>query len=169
MWWGWFGFLCLASAALAGLSAAPWVPTRARERDYLVAKISRKPTDTIVDLGSGTGTLLFALAQAGHPGPLIGYEISVLPFLIALGRKYLGGAKYRNIQFKYQSLWRANIQEADIILCFLLPGIYEKLASFLKQARPKTVIVVAGWPLPDWDHTQLKLPKTLTWYIHEVQ
>jgi hypothetical protein len=109
------------------------------------------------------------LARAGHRGPLIGYEISVLPFLIALGRKYLEGAKYRNVQFKYQSLWRANLQEADIILCFLLPGIYKKLTPFLKQARANTVIVVAGWPLIDWPYTQIKIPKTLAWYIHEVQ
>lgn len=163
-------FLILFSAAYAGYSSAPWVPTRRAELTLLLTKLPRNTEDTVIDLGSGTGTLLFALAQAGHRGPLIGYEISLGPYLFALLRKYTHWQRYRNVRLYYRSLWRAHLAQADILLCFLLPSSYPQLVPWLRARAPRhATIVVQAWPLPEWPHTTLHTERTLPWFLHKVQ
>jgi SAM-dependent methyltransferase len=170
VWWQLVLFLVLFSAAYAGYSSAPWVPTRRAELSLLLNKLPRRPTDTVVDLGAGTGTLLFALAKAGHTGQLIGYEISVGPYLFSLCRKALGWRRYRHIVLRYRSLWTADLQHTQLVLCFLLPSSYSRLTPWLRACVPAgTTVVVQAWPLPDWPHDVLRAEHTLPWFLHRVQ
>ena len=65
-------WIAVATGAVAGLSAAPWVPTKRREKKALVKSLEIKPGQIIYDLGCGTGTLLFALAKENTKANFIG-------------------------------------------------------------------------------------------------
>src|SRR3989344_3817101 len=60
----------------------PYVATKKDKIKTVIKLVQIKPHETVVDLGSGDGRLLFAAARAGADA--IGYEIN--PFLVVLTR-----------------------------------------------------------------------------------
>jgi hypothetical protein len=55
---GWIFFLILLSAVYGGISAAPWLPSKGREVELLVKKLSQRKLRTIIDLGCGDGKII---------------------------------------------------------------------------------------------------------------
>jgi len=70
-----------ATFAYAGFRGAPWVPMRAGDVERVVRLAAIKPGQTVYDLGCGDGRLLFAAAT--HGAVAHGFEISLLPLVIA--------------------------------------------------------------------------------------
>jgi len=139
--------LVFGSAAIAGLSAAPWVPTKPKQRSYLIDELNPKDGETYYDLGCGDGTVLFALARKNPNVHAVGYDISLLPLLIGKTRKLLGGKKYRNVSLRFGNLFKANISEADVVFVFLLEKSYPKLLKkFKNEVRDDMTVVVEAWP-----------------------
>ena len=71
----------LISAALAGLSAAPWVPLKKKDIARIMELAQIKTGDKIYDLGCGDGRLVFASAKAGANAT--GIEMFILVYLYA--------------------------------------------------------------------------------------
>jgi precorrin-6B methylase 2 len=139
----------LATAAFAGISAAPWLPTKPKQRRHLIDNLELKQNATCYDLGCGDGTLLFALARKFPTAKAIGYEISLLPFLIGTIRKFIGGKKYKNVSLRFGNLFLKNLSEADLVLVFLLDKSYPKLKKkFSEELKDNAKIVVEAWPMP---------------------
>ncbi|HEU0051069.1 MAG TPA: hypothetical protein VFQ60_03365 [Patescibacteria group bacterium] len=114
-------FCILLTAAFA--KDAPWIPTPKKDvlRFIQLAKI--KPNQLFYDLGCGDGRLVFAAAEAGAKAK--GFEISLLPFLLANVRKFFSKNK-ASIQISYRNIWKADISHADLIYVWLTPGIEQK-------------------------------------------
>lgn len=158
----------LITASYAGISAAPWVPTRRRELELLLSTMPDLKDGLAVDLGSGTGTILFAIARRYPEAKLVGYEISLLPWLAAWLRVACSPVKYRNVSFRLQSLYRADLSEAKLVTCFLLPSAYPKVIPIIsKKLGSEAWLAVEGWPLPniELDHeSKTELALSLYWY-----
>ncbi|MFH1631819.1 MAG: class I SAM-dependent methyltransferase [bacterium] len=139
----------LISFGLAGLSAAPWVPTKPKQTRRLIDKLDLRDGMTIYDLGCGSGTVLFAIARHNPHIKLVGYEISLLPYLIACARKLVGGAKYKNVSIKFANLFKQDLSDGDLIFVFLLDKCYPRLIDKLRrEIKPNATVVVEAWPLP---------------------
>ncbi|MBT3231163.1 methyltransferase domain-containing protein [Candidatus Uhrbacteria bacterium] len=158
-------WIAVATGAVAGLSAAPWVPTKRREKKALVKSLEIKPGQIIYDLGCGTGTLLFALAKENTKANFIGCEISVIPYLIAK----LRALKYKNVQIKYKNLFKQSIDNADIIIIFLLTKAYDRLKEkFKAELKDEALIAVQGWAMENIKPSKvLKTDKALPFYIYK--
>ena len=136
------------SAAWAGVSAAPWLPTRKNERASMRERIQIKPNHIVYDLGCGTGTLLFDLAKQFPEARYIGYDISLLPLLIGNVRKLLFFRSYKNVSLRFGNLFTQSYAEADIIFAFLLDKAYEKLKKTLaKSVKDDCLIIIEAWPI----------------------
>jgi trans-aconitate methyltransferase len=158
----------LISAAAAGLSAAPWLPTLPSQRRHLVDHLSVEPGQTLIDLGCGDGSLLFALARR-HPDIVcIGYDISLLPLTIAWVRKLVSFKAYRNVHIRFGNLFTQDVSQADIVFIFLLCKSYPKLVSKLEtQLQPSARVMVEAWPLPGLEPIEtLKAEGLLPVYIY---
>lgn len=158
----------LFSASIAGLSAAPWLPTKPSQRRRLLEKIDFSKAKTIIDLGCGDGSVLFAIAKK-HPNIIAkGCDINILPFIIALGRKYCFYRAYKNIKFSFKNLYTYQTEGADIIFIFLLPNSYPKLIEKLsKEAKMDAQVIVEAWPLPNIEPIQvIKEENLLPIYIY---
>lgn len=141
-------------AALAGLAmplltrGGPYVVTdEKRFRDALdLAAI--KPGGHVIDLGSGDGRFLIAAAQSGATA--LGYETN--PWVVALSRRRIRQAGFsQQAQVVWQSLWQANIKEADVVFIYILPSILGDLEKKLAaDLAPGSRVVTIGWPLPTW-------------------
>lgn len=144
-----FVYLIVGTLALGGMSAAPWVRTRKRLREFIASRVDLKEGAVVYDLGCGDGAVLFSLVKR-HPGiKAIGYEIAILPYALGLAAKAAGGADYRNVSLRYRDFFGTDLSDADTVFIFLLeesyPRVMKKLAAELKDDAS---LVVAAWPLP---------------------
>jgi SAM-dependent methyltransferase len=141
-------FLLIAFAA-GGLSAAPWVPTRRREREVLLKEIPIQPGQVVYDLGCGDGIVLFQLAAHQPDARYIGIEVAPVPLLIGLVRKLIAGAKAKNVTLRLRDLFGLSYRDADVVFIFLLSDSYPKLMKKLAGTlKPDARVVVEAWPLP---------------------
>ncbi len=137
------------SAAIAGISAAPWLPTRGKERKQLIEEISLKHGDKVVDLGCGDGSLLFAIAKAFPGADYTGYEISLLPLFIAHARRDVYRKVYKNVKIRFGNLYTKPIKDFNVVLVFLLPKSYPRLIKrFKTELKDNAMVIVEAWPLP---------------------
>ncbi len=133
----------LASAAWAGISAAPYLPTRARDLQRLVQLAGFRDGQRVYDLGAGDGRLLLAATAAARVRA-VGYEISFMPWLVARWR-LRGRAK-----IFLRDFFRADLSDADVLVCFLTPRPMARLAVKLRQElRPGTIVLSYAFPIPD--------------------
>lgn len=158
----------LITAAYAGVSAAPWVPTRRKELKLLLDDMPDPGQGPVIDLGAGTGTILLAVARKYPHARCIGYEISLLPWIVSVLRAWWSPRQYRNVRFRLQSLYRANLSDATVVTCFLLPDSYKKIVPALKgKLQPEAHLAVLGWEFPGVPlEKKSEMPETLPiyWY-----
>ncbi len=165
------GLVVLASAAVAGLSAAPWLPTKPSQRRHLVENLEVSPQARIIDLGCGDGSVLFALAKKYPQATCVGYDISLLPLAIAWFRKLIGWRQYANVLIYFGNLFTAKISSFDIIIVFLLAKSYPKLQKKLTaELAPEARVIIEAWPLASLQPTQtIQSPGLLPVYIYTAK
>lgn len=138
-------YLCLAF--ITGAPFVPSVPTAAQKMIEL-ADIQRG--ETIYDLGSGDGRLLFLAAKKGA-SKARGVEIN--PFLVVFTWILAQVSPYRHqVSVQWKNFWGTNLQDADVVFVYLLPWRMEKLQRYLSsQLQPGTRIVSNSFIFPDWN------------------
>ncbi len=147
-------FLILLSAAWAGYSAAPWLPTRSRDVKRMIILAGIKPGDKVYDLGCGDGRLVFAAAKAGAQAK--GVDIFVIPYLVAKVRSWF----VKNSKIIWGDLFKINLADADVIYIFLLDKSYPRLIKkFAKELKPGAKVVVHCWPIKEWENKLIKEDK----------
>ncbi len=137
-------WIILATAAYAGFSAAPWVPTKRKLRKSIINKVDLDQDSIIYDLGCGNGVILFDLEKKYPNAKLIGFEISIIPYLLAVIKKI---SKKSKVKIKYKNLFKANISDADAIFIFLMAKNNKKIIKKLsKQVSDNCKIILEAWP-----------------------
>ncbi len=135
------------------ITLVPYVPSKEKYLDEIFKNIKKtKKTGTVFDLGSGDGRTLFIAESHGFRS--IGYENSLLPYLMSTFKKF---CKKSKCEIHFGSLFKANLQEADIIFIYLLPLILKRVSNkILKECKKGTVIISSGFEMPN-----LKLIKNI--------
>ncbi len=136
--------LLLMFAVFAGISAAPWVPTRKRDVSALLDDCELEPGDKFVELGCGDGRLLAEAAKRGAKA--VGYEINPLLWLVATVRNI---ARLSKVRVRLGSLWRADISNADVVMLFLMPKAMTRLERKISsEMKPGSRLVCYIFGLP---------------------
>jgi len=132
--------LFLITFAYGAASAAPWVPVLQKDVSRLLKIAKLQPGQTIYDLGCGDARVLIQAAKEyGTLG--VGYEIALLPYLIAQLKISLAGVRSK-VKVYYKNFWHQSIQPADVVYCYLMPNSLEKLKSkFQTELAPQAKIV----------------------------
>lgn len=144
-------FILAGTFSYAGLIGAPWVPTRRHERDRLVELVDLRPGQVVYDLGAGNGAILFSMHDRFAGVRCIGYELSLVPYILGKIRLWRQRARYPGVELRYGNAYKHPISDADCVFIYLLEGAYQRVLKFLRSARlkPDATIIVQGWPLPD--------------------
>lgn len=143
--------ILLASAVVASFSAAPWVPVWRRDLKNILDLAQIKSGITFVDLGCGDGRVLVAAAKLGARA--IGYEINFLPYILAKARQLINPKL--NIKIYFKSFWNADLSQVDIVYCFLMPKVLDKLQTKINhELKPEARVISYVWPLPNWKFEQ---------------
>ena len=123
------------------------MPSLGKVRRRMVALIP-PGARVIVELGSGWGGLARMTARAHPSATLTGYEYSPFPFIAA---RLLGWVfPRRNLHFRRQNFFGADLSGADVVLCYLSNPLMAALRDkFLRELPPGALIISSTFFIPD--------------------
>jgi len=94
-----------------------------------------KPGEKFYDLGCGDGRVLVeAVKKYNCYG--IGYELVFFYYVLARLRAKFSGEE-RRIEIRLKNIFQADLENADVIFCFLTPGLMKKIGELLKEKKLK--------------------------------
>ncbi|MFH0776754.1 MAG: methyltransferase domain-containing protein [Patescibacteria group bacterium] len=144
------GFLLLLALFyffVAGFFRPPFVPSKRRTVAKMLAVAKIKRGERVIDLGCGDGRIVFQ-AEKKFGARAEGYEISVFVWLLAQVNRFFQSAKSRIYR---QNFFTADLRKVDVVFCYLLPGMMQKLSpKFKKELKKGARIVSASFSLHDW-------------------
>ncbi|MDO8564572.1 MAG: methyltransferase domain-containing protein, partial [bacterium] len=126
-----------------------FVPSRRNDVARMLSFLDIKEGKKIVDLGSGDGRLLIALAEAGAEAH--GYEHN--PILVWQSRRTI---KKRGLEARafvhYRNFWKEDFSSFDAVVLYGIPYIMPKLeAKLRRELRPGTRVVSNAFTFPTWE------------------
>jgi hypothetical protein len=162
-------FLCAAIALfliMLSIVYTSWkngispMPASAPVRRAVAGEINRLGRyGTLVEAGSGWGTLILSLVRHCPGWQLIGIENSPVPLwtsrLLAAAAARLMPGNYR-LSNGRMTLLRGDIytfsyEQADIVVCYLYPGAMERLSVLLRgRLSPGARLISICFALPGW-------------------
>lgn len=129
------------------VKGAIYFPSHSRYVDWMVGELRDRGARRVIDLGSGDGRIILALAQAGIEAT--GYEINPLLVLITRWRIRRAGLGDRASVY-WKDLWRAPLGGYDGIIVFGFPNIMRRLGAKLwREAAPGTPVYSVLYAFPD--------------------
>lgn len=143
------------------------MPTRKKDVERFLKITGIKKGDKFYDLGCGDGRLVCAAARAGAKA--FGFEISLLPYLLAKARIVFG--KCDGAKVHYKSFWKADLGDADIVYLFLMPKIRRKTREKLEREMKRGSRVVAyTWPVEGWAPEKISDEKgQAKYYLYRIK
>ncbi|RXJ88224.1 methyltransferase [Arcobacter sp. CECT 8985] len=114
------------------------MPTSKPSQKIILEYLQNSSNNTIIDLGSGFGTLAIHLAVNFPNKKIIGYEVSIIPFYISVILKYI--LRVKNVHFYKKDFLKQNLKDCDLV-CYLYPNGMKKLENKLFKETINTTIV----------------------------
>jgi len=148
--------LVTAAAALRGIAAraqerfSPFVGSNLENVKRMVELAAPRAGETVIDLGSGDGRIVFAAVE-GRPGVRgLGVDINA-----ELVQKSNAAAKAKGladrVRFLHQNAFDADLSKVDVVFMWLFPELMRLLRpKILAQAKPGTRVITATWDLGSW-------------------
>lgn len=119
----------------------PYVPTPRKIIRKMIEIANIQAREKVVDLGSGTGRIVFAVATK-YFVKVVGVEKSCLLYFISqlrsIFRRKKGKVKFINCDFQNYPL-----NDVDLVLCFLAPEGLKTIQDKLAQELPKGARIVS--------------------------
>lgn len=125
-------FVVVLAFGLVVLVGAPYLPTLKPQTKAALELLDLKPGQTLLELGSGDGTVMLAAAKAGLN--VVGVELN--PILCCI--TWVRTRKYRKqVKIIWGDFWRVQWPECDGVFTFLLDRYMPKLdARMLEIKKP---------------------------------
>jgi SAM-dependent methyltransferase len=149
--------ILLMTAALAGISFAPWVPTWRKDFPRVFKLAELKPGQVFYELGCGDGRVV-TQANKIYKAKAIGLEISMPLYLVAKLRQLFNPNK--DLKIKYKNLFKENLGAADVVYFFGMPKpVKDKLRLKLeKELKPGCRVISYVFPIEGWQPEVIDKP-----------
>ena len=140
-----------------------WVPTPQSLVERMLQMANTKPTDYVVDLGSGDGrTVITAAKKFGARA--LGVEFN--PDMVALAKR---AAEKEGVadkaQFIQGDIFQTDFSKANVLTLYLLPSLNVKLRPTILNMRPGTRVVSHAFTMDDWQADQVDSSEGRTAYM----
>lgn len=107
------------------------MPSSKKARDEVLRLVDDTGLGPLFELGSGWGGLLILLAKKYPNRKIVGYEVSLIPWLVSVLLKKI--LKLKNIEVQRKNFLQEDLSSASVLICYLHPrgmsAISEKLSS----------------------------------------
>lgn len=129
------------------LFGAGYQPTPRRVVDRMLEFAQVGPEDRIVDLGAGTGAIIFR-ASREHAAQAVGVEIEPLRVLVLWLRARRTQGR---VTVRWGNLFGQDLSRATVVAVFLWPEAMRRLRPIFESQLPVGARIVSYYhPLPDW-------------------
>ena len=127
---------------------APYVRTKPARLQTMLELAQITPGTKAVDLGSGNGIVVIALARAGSEAH--GYEVN--PVLVWLARRAIRREGLTDRAFIHLgSMWRADLRSFELVTVYGMPHLMAELGQKLThELKPGSVVVSNAFQFPGW-------------------
>lgn len=133
------------------MERVPFVPSNSETIRRLLENLELPDGAVFYDLGCGDGKVLAAVKKRFPNVTAIGYERAWLPLVLGWLKYWRFGVQLRNADF-----YHADLHDATVVFCYLLPPVMQRFADFAKTAlKPGTQIIAHDFPLPGWTPTKI--------------
>jgi len=122
------------------------MPISIQGRNKILSMIPKDFQGTIIDLGSGFGSLIFPVAKKFPKATVIGVETAAVPYICSLVWKWMW--RVRNSKIEYANLYTKSLQNADFVFCYLYPKAMERLSSVIAQEN--LTLISYAFALPNY-------------------
>jgi len=153
-----------ASNIISVFFGSPYVIADRKVITYALKLADLKKGEIFYDLGCGNGDTLIEAVRLGAKA--IGFEISPFYFLWAKFRIFIfkkiyhflrwsgkSDINYRyrpTIEVKFQNINKVDLKKADVVYCYLLPELIEKMRiKFKKTLKRDARLISIGFPIRD--------------------
>ncbi len=128
---------------------AGYEPTPRRAVEAMLRFAEVGPSDTVFDLGAGTGAIVFRAAR-GRGARVVGVEVEPLRYAVLRLRRRFGPAADR-ITLRWGNLFSLDFRGASVVTAFLWPGAMARLKPRLESELAEGARVVSHChPVPGW-------------------
>lgn len=107
-----------------------------------------KEGEILYDLGSGNGDTCIIASKMSAKA--VGFEISPFYYFWAKLRTW----RNPNIKIKFKNINKIDLKKADVVYCYLLPKLLQKLNSKFKKLKSGTRIISIGFPIKDFKNSK---------------
>lgn len=125
------------------------MPSSRKARRAILSLTENTGLGPIYELGSGWGNLLFPLAKMHPQREVIGYELSLLPWLVSLSLCKVWGLQ--NVTLYRRNFLQADLRHASLVVCYLYPGGMRKIEDKLAdQSLAPQYLISHYFSLPSY-------------------
>ncbi|SFB90458.1 hypothetical protein SAMN05660443_0844 [Marinospirillum celere] len=166
---GWLLFLLLlVFTVLVSVVMTTWRtgmsphPSHTIARTAIFSEVKRlldaRQPQCLIDLGSGWGHLVIPLARQFPQHQVVGYELSFFPWLVSVFLKKL--LRLENLDLHRKNFLKADLTDANLLICYLVSPTMEQLSSKLQQLENKPRWLISHFfALPEFQPVnQFELP-----------
>lgn len=140
-----------------------WVPTPQSLVERMLQMAGVKPTDYVVDLGSGDGRTVIAAAKK-FGAHALGIEFN--PNMVELARRAAAKEGVSDkAQFVNGDIFQTDFSKATVLTLYLLPSLNLKLRPTILNMRPGTRVVSHAFTMDDWQADQVDSSEGRTAYM----
>ncbi len=118
------------------------VPSTGKARRVMMSATENSGTGEIIDMGSGWGTLVVALARKYPDRHIIGYELSWVPWAFSMIRKSI--FRLNNLTLYHKNIIDADLSCASVVVCYLFRGSMLLLQDKLEHEPHGEIRVVSS-------------------------
>lgn len=173
---GWLLFYLSLLGLLGNIVWYSWrygitpTPTSSKVKDRLVQMLPLVVHGRILELGSGWGTLAFALARHFPDCQVIAYEISPIPYFISkiFHRFY----SYSNLTIVRKDFFTVSFHDASLVVCYLYPKAMKRLkVKFEQELVPAAYVLTHTFAVPGWTPISLEQASDLYYtpiYLYQI-
>ena len=123
------------------------MPSRGKAVRTMVSALETIDTDgsgiTVLEAGSGWGTVVLTAARQLKRGRFIGCELSPLPFLFSKLAAAVSESRER-IRFVRSSFLTADLRDIRVVLCYLHPQGMARLKRKIEEEARGTIYIVSN-------------------------
>ena len=121
---------------------APWVPSSIKMVHQMMQLAEVRPDDVVYDLGCGDGRIVLTAAMRYH-ARAVGIEIDPLRYIWCQFLVTIFFQRKR-VRIIWGNLFTQDLSEADVVMCYLMPGALQKLEKKFKQELHSGTRVVSN-------------------------